>query len=1497
MSPASGSRHASIDGFLRSLAEQHGEAAIGIVLSGAGSDGAAGLRAVREHGGVTMVQDPTEARNSSMPSSAIAMGAVDWILPVAEMPAKIASYAALLDASPQLALRPATAPSEDVAAGLRAVLALVLRKTGHDFAQYKQATMLRRVQRRMRIAATSSLSAYAEMLRQAPGEIDRLFADLLIGVTHFFRDPEVFAALAADVIPGLLHGRGADAELRFWVPGCATGEEAYSFAIMIREAMERGARGGGAPPVKLFATDIDEVALDFARQGRYPPSIGDHVSAERLAGAFNKVPGGYQVLKEVRDMCVFSTHNIVSDPPFSRLDMISCRNLLIYLESDIQKQLVPLFHYVLAPGGYLVLGPSENLAAYPELFRVVDKDHRIFQRLDALAVPATVFPLAGPRRVGRLERAESLATTPRPIGSELGVTRAFERLLLEEFAPPAVMVNAEGKILYVSGATGRFLQLPSGMPRTDLVDMALLSLRPSLYAALHRAIKSGKPAEQRGILLEVEGTVRHVDLLVRPLNDGVKEPGLFIVVFRHAPTEIVATGTATPSEQDVEIVADLERELLRTREHLQTTIEELETGSEELQSANEELLSTNEELQSANEELQTSKEEQQSINEELQTVNVELMRKVEELDRANSDLKNLFASTQIATLFLDGDLRIKRFSPTSMDLFRVIDTDVGRPISDIAATFSDGDLVAEARQVLASLTPSERQVHRAEGDRWYSRRIRPYRSRENVIDGVVITLVDVTDLKRAQERLVRLAAIVESSQDAIVGVGLDGAITTWNAGAERIYGYDAREAVLMPFASLHPPEVRFALAKARREHVELNAIAGVCKDGSVVDVFLALSPVRDASGQVVALSAIAHDVTERRRVEQALHLSEERFRRLSESDLISVAFLDREGRVSDANDAFLTMAGYAREELGGALTLDRLVLPDASPHVRAILQEAWTRGRSAVQELDLYRRDGARLVCLLGCVRLDDGASAGSEGVVFLLDVTERRRAVDALRQSEERFRLAIEGTWELDALTGELTVSPRARDLWALAPDEVVSYETRFAHVHPDDRSAAEAAIRRALDPNGTGEYRIAYRVLRDGGDVRWIESWGRAFFTQVGGIRRPVRLIGTLLDITERKQSEAALLETDRRKDRFFATLGHELRNPLAPIRNAVHVIGKVGEGEREFARAKDILERQVRHMTHLLDDLLDVGRLTAGKISLRKERMDLVDLVRATIEERRPDAVAAGLTLTASLPERPLWMLADPTRIAQSVANLLVNAVKFTPRGGHVAVTLAPEPGGTAAVVVSDDGVGIEPDMLDRLFEPFSQADRSLDRSRGGLGLGLSLVRSFADMHGGSVSARSDGPGKGSEFTLRLPLAADLPGESPAPPAPASPKRILVVEDNADAAELMMMTLELAGHEVEVANSGAEGVEKARAFQPAVVLCDIGLPGELDGYGVARALRADPDLRGIHLIALTGYGLEEDKRRAREAGFDEHLTKPISPDMLDRVIAAGAQATSDG
>ncbi|HEX5690676.1 MAG TPA: CheR family methyltransferase, partial [Roseiflexaceae bacterium] len=515
-------------------------------------------------------------------------------------------------------------------------------------------------------------------------EIPQLFHDLLISVTHFFRDPAAFAALDSMVIPELLRGKAADTPLRVWAPGCASGEEAYSIAILLREHL---ARLTIPPPVQVFATDIDEPALDIARQGRYDEAIAAHVSAERLARFFVHEGQAYQVTKAIRDMCLFTTHNLISDPPFSRIDLIACRNLLIYFDVDLQRKLIPLLHYALVPQGYLFLGAAENVVAHPELFHTVDKQQRIFQRTNVLSRPYVDFPLARSTRrpAPRYGRAQRL-----PAASEPNIGELFERILLEQYTSPSVIINERSEIVYFSHRTGVYLEPPAGAPNPDILPMVRRDLRLALQTAIRTVLRDQAPIVRENLVVETTGGLQQLSLIVRPLPELGRDSGLLLVVFQELGLPISAAqaqAAGIVSGIDEPVAQQLAQELHTTRDALETTIDDLQDANADLTSANEELLSLNEELQSANEELQTSKEEIQSINEELQTINAELNRKVEELDRVNSDLQNLFASTQIPAIFLRADGRIARFTPAAIEAFRLIDSDVGRSIADIAPRF------------------------------------------------------------------------------------------------------------------------------------------------------------------------------------------------------------------------------------------------------------------------------------------------------------------------------------------------------------------------------------------------------------------------------------------------------------------------------------------------------------------------------------------------------------------------------------------------------------------------------------------------------------------------------------------------------------------------------------------------------------------------------------------------------------------------------------------
>jgi two-component system CheB/CheR fusion protein len=729
---------APIDVFFNSLAEDQGEHAIGVVLSGGGHDGTLGIKAIKENGGLTIAQGAnlSRPRFAEMPLSAVAAGFVDLELPVEEIAKRIIAYVRNWGAF----------DPEKPGDALANIHTLLRSRTGHDFSEYKERTFQRRVQRRMQVVQTRKLDDYAERLQREPDEVHALFRDLLIGVTDFFRDATAYQALETQVIPKLFEGRGPDDEVRVWVAGCSTGEEAYSIAILLREQCEKLI---AAPKVQIFATDIDEIAMGVARAARYPANVVKEVSPERLRRFFVQEGSTYRVIKELRDICIFSTHSVIRDPPFSRLDLISCRNLLIYLKPALQAQIIPLFHYSLRPAGYLFLGSSENLSRYSELFVTLDRKNRVFRRRDLVLrppLPLRQFLLNSQREPAPTEDGQSALL------QRSDTLRRIAGTIVEHFAPTYVIVDETGQTLFFSSGTGKYLAPAAGPPNRDIVAMARPGLRADLRAALHRAKETGHRVVRDRIAVQINGGTQMISLAVEPVNEG-KETAYGIVFADRGPVraEEDIAGSPRPDSEDATVL-QIEKELEETKERLQSTIEELETANEEFRSSNEELLSVNEELQSTNEELETSKEELQSVNEELQTVNNELSLKIDELDRANADLNNLFQSTQIATIFLDRSLVIRSFTPAVTKLFNLIASDRGRPLTDIVSRMDYPGLEEDLRKVCGGGDPIERAVSVAGANGHYLARILPYRVLTSEIDGVVLTFVDVTSLVVAEEQ-------------------------------------------------------------------------------------------------------------------------------------------------------------------------------------------------------------------------------------------------------------------------------------------------------------------------------------------------------------------------------------------------------------------------------------------------------------------------------------------------------------------------------------------------------------------------------------------------------------------------------------------------------------------------------------------------------------------------------------------------------------------------
>jgi two-component system CheB/CheR fusion protein len=746
-----------VDGLFSSLAVALGDKAIGIVLSGTGSDGALGLKAIHDAGGIALAQGPDGSGATyfeGMPNAAIAVGAVDMFLPADQLGERLLRLLAgpppRDGAPPPDEAPPQEAPAAEMERRRAAICAILRDRLGHDFSGYKQATFFRRVQRRMQLFDLG-FDDYIAYLSANPPEVELLFNELLIGVTKFFRDPETFDAVAQTVLPLLFDGRGPDSTVRVWVAGCATGEEAYSLAILLIERLETLP----APPqLQVFATDIDDAAVNLARAGRYPPALVRDITPERLQRFFTLVDGNYVIARQVRDLCTFSTHSVVRDPPFSRINLISCRNLLIYLDTELQAQVIPTFHYALSPGGVLLLGSSETVTRHEELFASLDKTHRIFQRRDAnarlpLRAASTPRPLVRLPAPAPPHPAAPPASASGP-GAPAWAKRVRDRVL-DAFAPPFVVVNGDGQVLQFSAQTRLYLEQGGGAPTRDVLAMARHGLRPELRAALRQARETGCRIDRHPVTLGGDEAGRTVMLTVEPLDHGVER--LFLVVFADAaPTHDAQSGVAPDRESPDSRIEALEAEVQDAHQRMRAAMEESDGALEELTSANEELHSVNEELQSANEELETSREEMQSMNEELHTVNAELAAKVDELDRANSDVRNLFEGTRVATNFLDRNLIIRSFTPAVEGIYNLIPSDRGRKLTDIAC-FVDGTHLAEdVPQVLETLTPLERRVVRRDGAVHYLKRVIPYRTSDDTVDGVLITFIDITSVVEIEKQ-------------------------------------------------------------------------------------------------------------------------------------------------------------------------------------------------------------------------------------------------------------------------------------------------------------------------------------------------------------------------------------------------------------------------------------------------------------------------------------------------------------------------------------------------------------------------------------------------------------------------------------------------------------------------------------------------------------------------------------------------------------------------
>jgi two-component system CheB/CheR fusion protein len=1377
-----------VDDFFRSLADEQAEKAFAIILSGTGTNGSAGCQAIKAAGGICIAQDPETAAFPGMPQSLIHTGYADQVLDAKDIPGILRRYTERAYADDG-SVAPAEAESDVQRdrAHLREILAILRTRTRHDFSGYRKPTILRRIQRRLNLAGSDGLGGYAAFLREHPDEVTALANDLMINVTGFFRDPEAWEALRSAVIAPLVAARAADGQpIRAWASACASGEEAYTLAMIFAEEL----RGRDRIEIKIFATDTAERSLTLARTGVYPGGIEADMSPERLERFFDKDEHTFRVKKEIRDMVVFAPQDILRDPPFSRLDLCTCRNLLIYLEPETQRRVLALLHFSLREGGYLFLGNTESYTGSETLFELISKRWRIYRRIGVGHHRFTELPSYN---------AWNKDDSPRPSDpmhvqvSRSSATLVVQRALLERYGPPTVVVDRSDKVIYFHGVTEPFLQQPAGEPTHDLMQLVRAPLRVPVQAALRTAIRDNCRATAQTPAYDDLDQPR-VEVVAEPVIDGLT-PEYFLVSFRALEEDKAADGKpARPVERVVtELPRDLSSmgEIRMLRLELQNTSEAYESANEELKAANEEATSMNEELQSANEELETSKEELQSVNEELTTVNFQLQNKIALLEATTNDLANLLSSTDIAVIFLDAEFRVRRFTPAMNDLIELREADIGRPIAELAQKFSDDKMLADARAVLQKLVPVDREVRSSSG-RWYMRRTLPYRTAENHIEGVVVTFIDIAARKRAEEEILatknRLQGVLEQMPTAVIILQApSGRMLFANERAAELFGYSFPTPVPAeggpvfypilpgvsgtgePYRSEHWPLARSLAFNQVVGDEEITVKTGV---GTTVVLSVASAPVKNAAGETVAVVGTFSDITQRKANERKLSQVEERFRLLVESAKdFAIYYMDDHGKI-------VTWNSGAERILG------------------------WSEGEAVGQS-------GAIIF-------------TPEDRAAFIPD-EEMRQAAATGRATDERWHVRKDGT-----------------RFWA---------------------SGVLAAV-----TGHSGKSDGYVKIMRDYTDRKIIE----------------VRLQSAIVSAEEAKERAT---EANRAKDEFISIVSHELRTPLNTIRLWARMLRNEKLTEKDRNDGIGMIERATIAQQQVIDDLFDVSRIAAGKLRLAMRETRLADAIRGAVVAVEPVAHARGLNLESRIENEIGIVRADPGRIQQVVWNLLSNAVKFTPSGGKVQV-IARRVDAEVCIQVCDTGIGIRKDFLPNVFERFRQAEVGTARAHNGLGLGLSIARQLVEMHGGTIEVQSEGEGRGSTFKITLPLAQHVASDEETQPEASTDTDlggadVLLVEDEANTRETMRRLLETRNARVRAVDSAAAARDAISTRPPQVLISDIGLPGE-DGYALIRHVRALSGNR-IAAIAVTAFARKEDRQHVIEAGFDDHLTKPLDADAL--------------
>lgn len=1514
-----------IDYLWISLAVEQGPKSVGVLFTGAGVHGLSGFRAIGAHEGLIITQSQEEEEGGQPSTDAFGANLVDRTMKASAIPDFLDRY------SRQPFLESSSDYPDEEASGLHSIFAVLQAKEDFDLSQYKESTVRRRISRRLSMSDSSSIHDYAKLLKEHSRERRMLMRDLMINVTDFFRDQKAFDILSAQALRSITHGAEDGETIRIWVAGCATGEEAYSIAMLAWEAI---VASGKRLELSIFATDVLEESIRIARKGVYAKGALERVPDELFNKYFSKQDDDlYGIKGFLRDKVSFATQNIYADPPFSRMHLISCRNLLIYLRRSTQDRVLKSFFFSLRANGFLFLGTSESIGDNRKLFRQVSPKWRIYQKMDnpEFGLNHRVGSAYQTRRFVEMEH--------RPPRVRVQELNSAQHALLS-CVSPSVVIGVDNQILYIHGDASEFLYLPSGVPQLDLFKTLHRDLRSRVRSA---AFQARRTQECKAVTLPAAFTAQFPEkhgwaAIIKPVQSGDLDRGALVISFEpglaNSDTAKASSATANDHERMIE---SLEHELQQTQDELRSTTEELETSTEELKASHEEALSTNEELQSANEELEASTEELRSLNEKLSSMNAELRDKVAQIQSAHDDLENFFASTNLATIFVDNQLMLRRCTPAAERLLKIGDPDIGRSIAEFTRGLIDGHIIEDATAVIESLEPSEREIV-TESDRWFSRKILPFRTADKRIDGAVITFIEITELKNAVNSL----AVRERQQAFVAKFGVE-ALSSHNFPL--LLKHIVREVA-------HALDVKFCkILKYRPETNDFLLIEGVGWDDGLVGLATVHNNINTHAGYTLEEQSpvIVEDLAMENRFKGAwilrehgivsglscvIHDHENPFgiltihtdtrRVFSEDDanflmavanLITTAFhRDQAEAQLEQSERRLIMARNAAQigihdynlntneirwdekvyEIWGIpsethpityQTFERGLHPDDREKTARAVEAYIANPGAGLLNLEyrvINQVDGKlRWVEATGMIVQESEDVKRLVGTVQ--DITRRKLTEIELKQSEQKLRIAQEshrvGVFEYYIGREDTNWDPILYELWGISEGEKPTQQVFREGVFDEDLPQVEKALSEALHPSGDGHYHVTYRVVnRLTGKISWVEASGQTFFED----NEPIKMIGMIIDISEQKRLEESLqtaiqeLEVaDEKKNRFLATLGHELRNPLATISTSVYLLK---EQSGDTAWILKSLENNIDLISSLLDELLDLTRITRGKLKLKMEVFDIKALLESCVSSMRSRFEEKNQELRLGLRDSAIHIRGDRARMEQVFMNLLTNALKFTEQGGFIEVSLDSSED-IVVIKVRDNGIGIAAKDFERIFDPFEQVEPySIENT--GLGIGLSLVKQLVELHHGKVTIESEGSGKGATFLITLPRTQDIPPtvEEDTTPSqlPRTGLRILIIDDNVDAALGLAAVLRGAGCEVATVHSGAEALEVISKCQPEALLVDIGLE-DINGNKLIHMLKAIYRAPALY-VAVTGFGHDAAKAETMQSGFDHHLTKPV-------------------